>query len=165
LTDRSQKSSKNAQTFACERHHALCIEEALGHAKRVCEREGERFTDLREQVFSILWTGHKPVKAYDLLLELSSIRKGVAPATVYRTLDFLQSQGLIHKLESLNAYLGCSQPGKKHRGHFLICECCEEVRELEFAPFSQSIDEIEKVQTFQIKHTTIELLGRCIKCQ
>ena len=165
LTDRSQKSSKTALTFACERHHALCIEEALEHAKRVCEREGERFTDLRKQVFAIVWAEHKPVKAYDLLSELSSIRKGVAPATVYRTLDFLQSQGLVHKLESLNAYLGCSQPEIEHRGHFLICECCEEVRELEFAPFSQSIDEIEKAQKFQIKHTTIELFGRCIKCQ
>tara|TARA_B110000196_G_C21026447_1_gene605380 strand:- start:87 stop:632 length:546 start_codon:yes stop_codon:yes gene_type:complete len=165
LTDRLQESSKNALSFACKRNHALCIEEALEHAKRVCERAGERFTDLRKQVFAIVWAEHKPVKAYDLLSELSSIRKGVAPATVYRALDFLKSQGLVHKLESLNAYLGCSQPETEHHGHFLICECCEEVRELAFAPFSQSIDEIEKAQKFQIKHTTIELFGRCIKCQ
>jgi len=167
LTNRLQKSQTNALSFACESNsnHALCIEEALNHAKRVCEKGGERFTDLRKQVFAIVWAEHKPVKAYDLLSELSSKRKGVAPATVYRTLDFLQSQGLVHKLESLNAYLGCSQPETEHHGHFLICEICEEVRELEFTPFSQSIDEIEKAQKFQIKHTTIELFGRCIKCQ
>ena len=93
LTDRLHKSSKNALSFACERNHALCIEEALDHAKRVCEKAGERFTDLRKQVFAIVWAEHKPVKAYDLLSELSSIRKGVAPATVYRALDFLQVAG------------------------------------------------------------------------
>jgi Fur family zinc uptake transcriptional regulator len=51
------------------------------------------------QVFELVWAGHKRVKAYDLLSELSSRRSGVAPATVYRTLDFLQAQGLVHKLE------------------------------------------------------------------
>lgn len=165
LNAQPHKSSKDTLSFACERNHALCVEEALEHAQRVCEKGGERFTDLRKQVFAIVWAEHKPVKAYDLLSELSSKRKGVAPATVYRTLDFLQSQGLVHKLESLNAYLGCSQPETEHHGQFLICECCEEVRELEFAPFSQSIDKIEKTQQFQIKHTTIELFGRCKKCQ
>ncbi len=160
-----QKSQVGSLSFGCEHNHALCIEEALEQARRVCEKGGERFTDLRKQVFELVWANHKPVKAYDLLAELSSKRSGVAPMTVYRTLDFLQAQGLVHKLESLNAYLGCSHPEKEHQGHFLICEGCEEVRELEFADFSQSIENVEQEQQFQIKRMTVELFGVCASCQ
>lgn len=160
----SLNSTTESSSFACNHDHALCIEEALEQAKRVCEKGGERFTDLRRQVFELVWAEHKPVKAYDLLSELASKRNGVAPPTVYRTLDFLQSLGLVHKLESLNAYLGCSHPEDEHQGHFLICENCEEVRELEPGSFSQSIAQVEKEQDFRIKHMTIELFGVCSKC-
>lgn len=150
--------------FGARHNHDICIEEALNLARRVCENEGERFTDLRRQVFEIVWAEHKPVKAYDLLSELASKRSGVAPATVYRTLDFLQAQGLVHKLETLNAYLGCCHPEKEHQGHFLICESCEEVRELELSSFKQSIKKVEQTQQFHVRHMTVELFGLCNKC-
>lgn len=161
----TSKSSIISPSLASEHNHTDCIEAALDHAKRICKQGGERFTDLRRQVFELIWAEHKAVKAYDLLSELSSKRSGVAPATVYRTLDFLQAQGLVHKLESLNAYLGCSHPDKVHQGHFLICESCEEVRELEFTAFNRSIDKVEKAQGFQVNHMTVELFGLCKKCQ
>ena len=163
-TDTS-KTAIDSLGFGTEHNHSLCIDEALQLARQVCEKEGERFTDLRQQVFELVWAEHKPVKAYDLMSELSSKRSGVAPATVYRTLDFLQAQGLVHKLESLNAYLGCTHPQKDHQGHFLICEGCEEVRELEFAAFSQSVKKVEKEQQFKVKHMTVELFGLCNSCQ
>lgn len=154
-----------APEFGSDHNHALCIEEALLQAQHVCEQEGERFTDLRRQVFELIWAEHKPVKAYDLLAALASKRSGVAPPTVYRTLEFLQAQGLIHKLESLNAFMGCSHPGKEHQGHFLICENCEEVRELEVSSFNQSVDEIEAAQRFRVKRMTVELFGVCASCE
>jgi Fur family zinc uptake transcriptional regulator len=161
----NQKSSADSKVFGHKHNHALCIDKAIIQAKRVCESAGERFTDLRRQVFELVWAEHKPVKAYDLLSELASKRSGVAPATVYRTLDFLQAQGLVHKIESLNAYMGCAHPEEDHQGHFLICENCEEVRELELAAFSLSINKIEKAEKFQIKHMTVELFGLCQSCQ
>jgi len=160
-----QKSYADSAVFDHGHNHTICIEEALTQAKSVCEKEGERFTDLRRQVFELVWAEHKPVKAYDLLSQLASKRSGVAPATVYRTLDFLQAQGLVHKLESLNAYMGCAHPGEDHEGHFLICEKCEEVREVESKPFTQSIAKIEQDQKFKIKHMTVELFGVCESCQ
>ena len=161
----SVKPLHDSLIFRREHNHTLCIEQALKQARRVCEREGERFTDLRRQVFELVWAGHKPVKAYDLLSALAAKRSGVAPATVYRTLDFLQSQGLVHKIESLNAYLGCCQPGQDHQGHFLICEDCDEVRELNFLSFSDSIDEIASEEDFQVKRTTLEISGLCAQCR
>ncbi len=159
------KSFADSAVFDHSHNHAVCVEKALNQAKRVCEKEGERFTDLRRQVFELVWAEHKPIKAYDLLSQLASKRSGVAPATVYRTLDFLQSQGLVHKLESLNAYMGCSHPGKDHEGHFLICERCEEVREVESQSFTQSIAKIEQEHNFKIKQMTVELFGVCGSCQ
>ncbi|MFK7862589.1 MAG: Fur family transcriptional regulator [Pseudohongiellaceae bacterium] len=165
MNQKSQPSLKGALTFGAKHNHSNCIEDAIENASRVCEEGGERFTDLRRQVFELIWAEHKPVKAYDLLSALASKRSGVAPATVYRTLDFLQAQGLVHKLESLNAYFGCAQPEKDHQGHFLICEQCEEVRELESSSFSRSVIEIEKAQLFKITQMTVELFGLCNECQ
>lgn len=165
MKDQSKRSSTDPLAFGSKHNHAICVDDALSQAKRVCEEGGERFTDLRRQVFELVWANHKPVKAYDLLSDLSSQRSGVAPATVYRTLDFLQAQGLVHKLESLNAYLGCSHPESKHQGHFLICENCEEVRELELRSFNRSINEVEAAQEFQVKRMTVELFGLCKRCQ
>ncbi|GJM13097.1 MAG: transcriptional repressor [Pseudohongiella sp.] len=165
MSERSANYLPESLAFSSGHNHTHCIEDALDHARRVCEGDGERFTDLRRQVFELVWADHKPVKAYDLLSALSSKRSGVAPATVYRTLDFLQAQGLVHKLESLNAYLGCSHPEKDHQGYFLICENCEEVRELKSTSFKQSIDAIEKDQKFQVRHMTVELFGLCNSCQ
>lgn len=165
MSQKPLSSPADPLSFELEHNHSLCIQEALHSAKQLCEAGGERFTDLRRQVLELIWAEHKPVKAYDLLSALSSQRSGVAPATVYRTLDFLQAQGLVHKLESLNAYLGCSHPNHEHQGHFLICEICEEVRELELSFFSESIDDIEKTRQFRVNHMTVELFGVCSKCQ
>ncbi|MCY4263939.1 MAG: Fur family transcriptional regulator [Gammaproteobacteria bacterium] len=163
MTNNLESASISVE-FGQRHDHELCIEEALKQAKRVCEIEGERFTDLRRQVLELIWAEHKPIKAYDLLNELSAKRRGVAPATVYRTLDFLQAQGLVHKLESLNAFMGCSHPGQKHHGHFLICESCEQVRELESNAFKQSAGLIEQENAFKIRHMTVEIFGICESC-
>ena len=47
-----------------------------------------------------------------------------APPTVYRALDFLLENGLVHRISSLNAFVGCSLPGKPHAGQFLLCSGC-----------------------------------------
>ena len=114
--------------------HGACIQTALSRAEQRCAEAGERFTGLRRQVLELVWAEHKPAKAYDLLKKLSDLRSGVAPTTVYRTLDFLQE--LVHKIESLNAYVGCSQPNTEHSGHFLICEACSEIKEIENSKIS-----------------------------
>ena len=88
-----------------EHDHSACVQTALSRAGEGCAEEGERFTGLGRQVLELVWAEHKPAKAYDLLKKLSDIRSGVAPTTVYRTLDFLQERGLVCKIESLNAYV------------------------------------------------------------
>ena len=81
-----------------EHDHNACIQTALSRAEKRCAEEGERFTGLRRQVLELVWAEHKPAKAYDLLKKLSDIRSGVAPTTVYRTLDFCKSGVLFTRL-------------------------------------------------------------------
>ena len=148
-----------------EHDHSVCVQTALSRAEKRCAEEGERFTGLRRQVLELVWAEHKPAKAYDLLKKLSDIRSGVAPTTIYRTLDFLQERGLVHKIESLNAYVGCSQPNAEHSGHFLICDACSEIKEIENKKISVWLERAAQDEEFKITTETVELHGLCNRCR
>ncbi|MEI9982345.1 MAG: transcriptional repressor [Aliidongia sp.] len=100
-------------------------------AETVCTTRGVRLTELRRQVLELVWRRHEPVGAYDLLDELKVTHRRAAPPTVYRALEFLIDQGLVHRLESLNAYIGCTRPEELHAGQFLICTRCDSIGELD----------------------------------
>ncbi|MDO6806861.1 transcriptional repressor, partial [Wenyingzhuangia sp. 1_MG-2023] len=76
------------------------------------------------RVLELIWQSHKPVGAYELLPALANDGFNSAPPTVYRALDFLLDLGLVHRLHSLNAYVGCNHPGANHPVCFFICEHC-----------------------------------------
>jgi Fur family zinc uptake transcriptional regulator len=117
-------------SFAGARHdHRSCVTQAMATAARLCTERGARLTPLRRRVLELIWRGHAPakhapVRAYDLLARLSDKGARAAPPTVYRALEFLLAHGLIHRIESLNAYVGCMHPEGAHGGQFLICEDC-----------------------------------------
>jgi len=89
----------------------------------------------------------------------------VAPATVYRALDFLQEQGLVHRLASLNAFIGCAFPGAPHTGQFLICTACQELAELDDREVSEALSKSATASGFAISHTTVEVMGLCPHCR
>ena len=103
----------------------------LAAAEKLCADKGLRFTPLRRRVLELVWSSHKPVGAYALLDQLRDEDLGSAPPTVYRALDFLIENGLIHRIERMNAFVGCSHPGEAHRGFFLICGECGNAEEME----------------------------------
>src|ERR1700677_4755418 len=88
-------------------------ETLLNHAGQICDAKGARLTDLRREVLGLILDSDAATGAYDLLDRLRAIRQGAAPPTVYRALEFLLEQGLIHKLESLSSYVGCISHGDK----------------------------------------------------
>ena len=93
-------------------NHKTCIEEALKEARLICDQKGLRFTKIREFILRMVWENHKPTKAYELLDKIPSLNYSPQPPTVYRALDFLLNNGFIHKINSLNAFVGCSHPLK-----------------------------------------------------
>src|SRR5918995_5952602 len=109
---------------APDHDHARCIDAALDRAAALCARRGARLTELRRRVLELVWQGHAAVKAYDVLDRLGRKAGSAKPPTVYRALDFLIAHGLVHRLESLNAYVGCPMPDASHEGQFLICGAC-----------------------------------------
>ncbi|USG61491.1 transcriptional repressor [Sneathiella marina] len=144
--------------------HNDCIATALAEAESICAARDLRFTDIRRNVLELVWTNHGPIKAYDILKRLDSRIAAIKPPTVYRALDFLVENGLVHKLDSLNAFAGCSHPLKHSECYFLICESCGEAKECCNADLSELILRIAREIKFQVHHTTLEISGECEEC-
>lgn len=152
--------------IACSHHnHADCVADALRAAHELCHHHGVRLTPLRQQVLELIWQNHKPLGAYLLMdmLATASTRR-VAPPTVYRALDFLLEQGLIHRINGLNAFIGCPSPGKKHQSQFLICRVCSVAVELETEVLTQNIKLAARTAGFSVESHSIEVMGVCPSC-
>lgn len=156
---------ENKTVFVCAADHQHCIDEAMSSAKALCREQQLRLTPVRELVLRLIWQSHKPLGAYDLLPALAAAGFNSAPPTVYRALEFLQEQGLVHRLASLNAYMGCSHPGTQHSGCFFICEQCQQAREVDAAPLQAALKQQSQSLGFSITRETIEVLGICPECQ
>lgn len=145
--------------------HASCVETAVSRARSICGEKGIRLTPLRERVLQLVWNSHRPIGAYEILDVLRSERGGAAPPTVYRALDFLVANGLVHRIESLNAFVGCADAGHGHGEQFLICRECGKVVELSDKSLETAVSAAAKQVGFSIESRIIELRGTCPFCQ
>jgi Fur family zinc uptake transcriptional regulator len=150
---------------ADEHDHDGCVEQAMQNAERICRERGLRFTRQRKRVLRLVWNSHKPVGAYDILDELNRDGQRAAPPTVYRALEFLIEADLVHRLDSLNAFVGCADPNVPHAGQFLICRDCRTVTELDDRDISGLIEKSAASQGFTALHQTLEVQGICQSCQ
>ncbi|TBR43898.1 transcriptional repressor [Marinomonas agarivorans] len=146
-------------------NHADCIENALKVAEELCLQHKQKLTKVRRRALELIWESHRPLGAYQLLAKLSEEGFNSAPPTVYRALDFLLNAGLIHKVESMNAYLGCAHADKKHKGYFLICEKCHNVMECDYQDIHEKLSANVAKNGFLLRSNTIELIGLCQACQ
>ncbi|MEE2998119.1 MAG: Fur family transcriptional regulator [Pseudomonadota bacterium] len=157
--------SNQLNTFPQPGHdHDLCTSEALKIAEERCRSLGLRFTPLRRRVLEIVWAQHGPAGAYDILGKLRDDKQNAAPPTVYRALEFLVKNGFVHKIESLNAFVGCGSSGKNHSGQFLICGKCNQVGELDDTEIAAVIEKKAKRLGFKVARPTVEVLGLCETC-
>ena len=142
------------------------LQTALTQAEQLCRVRGVRLTALRRRVLELVLSSDTPQGAYTILdhLRLQDGRAG-APRTVYRALDFLLEQGLIHRLASCNVFIGCCQPTAHHSGQFLICRSCGKVAELD----SQEVEKLIRKQAqkagFRVESQMVEIAGYCQQCQ
>lgn len=148
-----------------DHNHNHCIETALETAESLCAKQGQRLTKIRRRALELIWQSHRPLGAYQLLAKLAEDGFNSAPPTVYRALDFLLSAGLIHKVESMNAYLGCAHADKAHKGYFLICDQCHNVMEFDYQDIHEALLAKAAQQGFELRSETIELTGLCGDCK
>lgn len=152
-------------TFPVPGHdHGHCVAHALEAAEAECRRRGARLTDIRRRVLELVWQSHAPVGAYALLESLGREGFCAAPPTVYRALDFLLAHGLIHRIERLNAFMGCSRPGVPHAGQFLLCTGCGAAAELNDPAIDSAVAAAASRLGFTLTGQTVEADGLCSAC-
>lgn len=140
------------------------LSHVLDRAEALCRERGVRLTDQRRIVLQLLCVADKPLSAYEILDRMRGDVKNPAPPTVYRALDFLLEQGLVHKLESLHAFVGCAHPDHPHASQFLICDDCGDVAEVEDPSVAKSLKAAGKAIGFRSKRPVVEVLGTCAQC-
>lgn len=150
-------------THSCD--HALTAETFLAHAALLCRQRGARLTDLRRRVLEIIWSSPTPLGAYAILAVLRDEGRQGAPPTVYRALDFLLAQGLIHRMNSRNVFTACRQPDHHHSGQFLICRDCGQVNELNSPIIETKLRAAAMAWRFEVLAQVVEVLGLCPNCQ
>jgi Fur family zinc uptake transcriptional regulator len=144
---------------------ASSSETLLAQAQQVCTKKGARFTKVREQVFLLLAKSEGAVGAYDLLDQLKEIDAAAKPATIYRALDFLSTQGFVHKIESINAFVMCHHFGDcDHPVQLLICDQCGHVEEIQSNNFDLALRSMADANGFTISHQIVEAHGSCRTC-
>lgn len=168
----------STQTNCHHTHHQHDVhhhdhQEQLSYAKAYCTQKGVRFTPLREEIYKLILLADKPMGAYDLISALQKSRQdsdntqktNIAPPTVYRSLEFLLEEGLIHQLSSMNAYVPCCHPRDRHAAAFLICHACNKVKECSNMPVESMMNFAAYDAGFLVERSVIELKGVCHDCQ
>ena len=158
------KPANPSQACHHPEHHVHEPTAYIQEVGKLCSERGLRLTPLRERVLRLIASAGKPLKAYTLLDMMHDGRGAVAPPTVYRALDFLLDNGFIHKLESINAFVGCHQPRSHHSVPFLICDRCQVAVELEDEGVTRLLIQQANALGFVPQAQTLEVHGVCANC-
>jgi Fur family transcriptional regulator, zinc uptake regulator len=150
---------------APDHDHRRCTSAALAHAEELCAVRAQRLTPIRRHVLEALLASHRPLGAYEIIERLADDGRP-APITVYRALDFLRDNGLVHRIESRNAFVACVH---NHGGAdlvvFLICERCGAVGEAPGDGVAEALKTSSRAAGFAPKSPVIEIAGICSHCR
>ena len=151
---------------APDHDHRRCTADALKHAEVLCAERAQRLTPIRRQVLEVLLESHNPLGAYEIMDRAALSGGRPAPITIYRALDFLREQALVHRIESRNAFIACVH---NHESAdpvvFLICEKCGTVGEAASAAVADTIKNASRAAGFVPKTPVIEISGICAHCK
>ena len=146
-------------------HHEHSGAGPISAARSALLAAGERWTEMRADVFAVLVACERPASAYDIA-EGVSVRRGkrVAANSVYRILDLFVRTNLARRVESVNAYVANSHPGCRHDCIFLICDGCGQVVHLDDDRLTGALVAAAKGAHFADVRPVVEIRGRCAAC-
>jgi Fur family transcriptional regulator, zinc uptake regulator len=145
--------------------HGRCATAAIAHAEELCAARAQRLTPMRRHVLEALLASHRPLGAYEIIERLADPGRP-APITVYRALDFLRDNGLVHRIESRNAFVACVH---NHADNdivvFFLCERCGAVGEAPGGAVAETLKASARAVGFAPKSPVIEIAGICAHCR
>src|SRR5690606_30562993 len=128
-------------------------------------QRGKRLTPIRRKVLEILLREHRSVKAYELLDLIRNVQPGAAPPTVYRALDFLVEEGLVHRLDAINAWTACLDAAGAPHDILVVCTDCGAVAELSDPDLSRQLANCVRNAGFTLATHETELRAVCRPCR
>lgn len=147
-------------------YNYLSENNAMQKALEICLEQNVKFTKLRQNILQLIWENDSPIKAYDILKILKVNFPSSKPITIYRTLDFLMENKLIHRLETQNAFMPCNHPksSEDHHCYFIICVKCHQVSEgCKDDLLTIVFDQLGK-KNFRPSKVVLEIQGFCSNC-
>lgn len=129
-----------------------------------CKENGIRFTESRQHVLEIIAGAKKPMGAYDILEALGQHMPDPKPPIAYRAIEFLMEQGLIHRIESLNAYVLCDTDHRHNGSQFMVCDSCGTVVEAHICHVPDDLARRASEEGFKLSRWDAELHGTCRNC-
>jgi Fur family zinc uptake transcriptional regulator len=147
--------------MAARRHHT----KALRSAEQIGRRAGARLTPQRRAVLETVLGAKVPLTAYEILDRLRPEDPSLTPASVYRSLDFLMANGVVHRIDSAKTFVACAMPEHTHRNQLLVCRQCGTAVEAEDADLAEAAEQLGRRLGFALDRKTMELVGLCAACQ
>lgn len=144
--------------------HARCKRGAMRAVLSLCKARNLRLTPVRQQTLEILLESHNALGAYEVLEQLATSGYGEKPPMVYRALGFLMEQGFVHKLEKLNAYVACVEPGNCAHPCLMVCKLCGRVAEQSVPDAVKQLTAAASQLGFSTAASVMELSGVCKQC-
>lgn len=145
------------------------VEKIIAHAEQSCKEQGGRLTPKRKKILQALLQSKKALSAYEIIDICKKEFDQTIPAmSVYRILEFLQEQKLVHKLNLANKYVACSHITCDHShqvSQFLICGQCQKVDEITIK--NSTLDDLrENVEQagFHLVSPQLEMSCICHHC-
>jgi Fur family zinc uptake transcriptional regulator len=145
------------------------VDRIIGHAERQCKAHGTRLTVKRKNVLAGLVQSNKALSAYELIDFCKQQYGDSMPAmSIYRILEFLEDEHLVHKLSLANKYVACAHISCSHAHavpQFLICRQCSKVKEIDLR--SATIDELRSSVDdagYKLISTQLEMNCLCEGC-
>jgi Fe2+ or Zn2+ uptake regulation protein len=134
--------------------------------------KGFRITKPRRLVVELLDQTNRSLSAYEIKDLLDTMGEKVDTVSIYRILECLEENKLIHRVLatgkvrkcSLEQETHCHLPQDDHCHHLLICEKCESVEEIHCPGAASLVQAVEKLSDFRIKSHSMEFTGLCKRC-
>ena len=145
------------------------IDGIIQHAEQHCKAHGARLTVKRKQVLAGLIQSNKALSAYELIDVCKEHYGEIIPAmSVYRILEFLEGEHLVHKLNLANKYVACSHITCDHAHgapQFLICGTCSKVKEISISQSTiTELQESVRNAGYQLISPQLEINCLCDNC-